>query len=180
MSFVDVEMPGLGEVALTPRQKYIHQVQFFLVKTLEAARIFRDNTKSSLFGSDLEEAAQTFYLQVEGMVVRLLTVGSDGVFSWERRPQALTALADFVQSEQRSLQVLPTFNPLVEAFDLALTGLRKLAGTAGEHAADALEATAAKLVEVLDRNLNKGTSGVATLLVMGLIVGAAVMYAVND
>lgn len=101
MSFVDVRRPVyLGEV--TARAANVQKGIVFLTGVSARAREVAKKAvdQSTLLSrSTTVEWANGFVAAVDGMVARLLTVGRDGIYPWEKNPKLLKDVGDYVAQE---------------------------------------------------------------------------------
>lgn len=76
-----------------------------LVQANDRARKLADEVVSKSFittRATNREWADTFKAQVEAMVARLITPGHDGIYPFERAPQLVDVVAEYIESESKN------------------------------------------------------------------------------
>jgi len=159
---------ALGQaVAADARAQIVQAGILVLAKANEAAKRVAANAiaNSTLLARPrTTEWARTFTATVEGMVVRLLTVGKDGTYAWEKTPALITTVADFVEAEAKEMQDM-------QADLLAIgAGLRQAAEAVARKSVEIAAAAAAGAA----KGFPPGTGGVPLMLIgVGVALVAA-------
>lgn len=169
MSFVDVRRPVyLGE--LQGRAAVVQKGIVFLTSASARAREVakRAVDQSTLFSrSTTVEWANRFTATIDGMVARLLTVGKDGVYPWEKNPSLIKTVGQYVDEEAKSMP----------AMQQELLGIKDGLFQAAEAFAEtAAEGTGRMLEKATDKLQNNQTSiyvvagaGLVGLVLLGYV-----------
>ncbi len=116
--------------------------------------------------SSTREWAETFTATVEGMIAKLLSVGADGIYPWQKNPALMSTVGDYIASEAQEMQTNQT-----ELLSIA-AGLRQGAQAIGRQASAALVEVAKGAAEGFKP---KGGDWVPTVVGVG-IAAVAIAY----
>lgn len=177
MTYVIIDGRGLSGLGAAPavtdptlRKQIIELGIVALTKSLDSAKKVSQRIvdQTPLFSQPaIREWRTRFVQQIEAMVVTCLTVGHDGVYPFERNTRLITVIADFVESETKSISASSE-----ELLSIA-GGLRQAAAAITTQSLEMLKASVTAVV----RAAKEADSIVMPLVLLGVAgLGAAYFW----
>lgn len=169
------ELRGLGTVT-DLRKQIVQDSIVVLTKANQRAKQIGDEAvaRSTLMTrSRTKEWSDTFKATVEGMVVRLLTVGTDGRFPFEKSPALIEVVAKYIEDEAKTMAEMQTELLGVSA------ALRQAAAAVGAKVGEQAALMAKEAATAAVNNFAKDPGGTAMLaLGVGIVglLGAAYVW----
>ena len=177
MTYVIIDGGGFQGLGAAPavtdpmlRKQIIELGIVTLTKSLDAAKKASQRIvdQTPLFSQlTIREWRTTFVQQIEAMVVRCLTVGSDGVFPFERNPKLLETIAGYIESETKNITASSE-----ELLSIA-GGLRQASAAIATQSVDMLKAAVTAVVAAA----KEADSSLTWLVLLGIGgLGAAYVW----
>jgi hypothetical protein len=111
------------------------------------------------------EWADTFKATVEGMVVRLLTIGKDGFYAWEKNPKLLNVIPEYIEEEAKQMTAL-------QEDLLSISGsLRQAAEAIGQRTGSTAASLMSSAVSAAANEFKKDKGVAVTVVAVGAVVG---------